>query len=56
MEVDGVAEKIEFLKQFGTGFRSQNDPLFEANNSVAIKPFTRLGVYRFDDENLCHKQ
>lgn len=48
-------EKMAKIQQFGTGYRSMDDPFFDANNTVIFKPFVRLGVYRYDDENLCHK-
>lgn len=48
-------EKMAKLQQYGIGYRTMNDPFFEANNTVIFKPFVRLGIYRYDDENLCHK-
>lgn len=48
-------EKMAKLQEYGIGFRAMNDPFFEANNTVIFKPFVRLGVYRYDDENLCHE-
>lgn len=48
-------KKIALLNKFGTGYRKFYDPLFEYNNCKIFKPFVRLGVYNFDDENLCHK-
>lgn len=48
-------EKVTKLLQCGSGYRSMDDPFFDANNTVIFKPFVRLGVYRYDDENLCHK-
>lgn len=48
-------EKVAKLQEYGTGYRPMEDPFFEANNTVIFKPFVRLGVYRYDDENLCHK-
>lgn len=54
-EVLQVDEKVSQLQRFGTGYRTMDDPFFEANNTVIFKPFVRLGVYRYDDENLCHK-
>lgn len=50
-----IDEKMAKLQQFGMGYRSMDDPFFDANNTVIFKPFVRLGVYRYDDENLCHK-
>lgn len=48
-------EKAAKLLHCGSGYRSMDDPFFEANNTVIFKPFVRLGVYRYDDESLCHK-
>lgn len=48
-------EKLVKLQEYGIGYRAMNDPFFVANNTVIFKPFVRLGVYRYDDESLCHK-
>lgn len=48
-------EKVAKLQEYGIGYRAMNDPFFVANNTVIFKPFVRLGVYRYDDESLCHK-
>ncbi|XP_031626445.1 zinc finger protein 511 [Contarinia nasturtii] len=48
-------EKMAKLHECGSGFRAKDDPFFEANNTVIFTPFVRLGVYRYDDESLCHK-
>lgn len=48
-------EKVVKLQEYGTGYRMMDDPFFQANNTVIFKPFVRLGVYRLDDEDLCHK-
>lgn len=48
-------EKMAKLQEYGTGFRANSDPFFKANNTVIFPPFVRLGVYRYDDESLCHK-
>lgn len=48
-------ENVSQLLQCGSGYRSMDDPFFVANNTVIFKPFVRLGVYRYDEENLCHK-
>lgn len=48
-------EQVAKLLQCGSGYRSMNAPFFEDNNTVIFKPFVRLGVYRYDDESLCHK-
>lgn len=48
-------EKVARVQQFGVGYRTMDDPFFDANNTVIFKPFARLGVYRYDDEELCHK-
>lgn len=56
MELDETpSEKLSLLNSFGTGYRTMNDSLFEVNNRELFKPFVRLGVYRFDDESLCHR-
>lgn len=41
---------IEKIKSYGTGRRKLDDPLF-----INDKPPARLGVYDFDEENLCHE-
>lgn len=48
-------EKVAKLQEYGTGYLAMNDPFFAVNNTAIFKPFVRLGVYRYDDENLCHK-
>lgn len=48
-------EKIARFKAYGIGIRHKNDNLYENNNAKIFKAFTRLGVYRFDDESLFHK-
>lgn len=48
-------EKVSKLQECGIGYRAMNDPFFGANNNVIFKNFVRLGVYRYDDENLCHE-
>ena len=49
-------DKVAKLQEYGSiGYRSMDDPFFVANNTVIFKPFVRLGVYRYDDESLCHK-
>lgn len=50
-----LAEKLTILKDFGTGFRTHSDPIFTANNGKIFKPFVKLGVYSFDEEELCHR-
>lgn len=55
VEPMSVAEKVALLNGYGTGYRSMNDPLFVANNQLIFRNFIRLGVYRYDDENMCHK-
>lgn len=54
-ETSPVSDKLLALESFGTGYRAINHPIFEANNRELFKPFVRLGVYRFDVEELCHK-
>lgn len=49
------AERVARLKEYGIGLCDIKNKLFEINNSFMFRPFTRLGVYRFDDEHLCHK-
>lgn len=49
------AERIARLKAYGIGIRDISDKLFEINNAIMFRPFTRLGVYRFDDESQIHK-
>lgn len=58
MELDetaSVSEKLTALESFGTGYRAIDNPIFETNNRELFKPFVRLGVYRYDEEDLCHK-
>lgn len=54
-KVHHVDEKIAKLQQYATGYRPMDDPFFAHNNTVIFTPFVRLGVYRYDDESLCHK-
>lgn len=54
-ETPSVSEKLSTLESFGTGYRPIDNPIFEANNRELFKPFVRLGVYRYDEEDLCHK-
>lgn len=54
-EALAMEEKLAVLKQLGTGFRPYSDPLFRENNEKIFKPFVRLGVYNFDEEELCHR-
>lgn len=41
---------LDKLKSYGIGRRKLDDILFSND-----KPPPRLGVYDFDDENLCHE-
>lgn len=50
-----LVKKVANFQEYGIGYRVKNDPLFAINDAVMFKPFVRLGVYRYDDENLCHK-
>ncbi|XP_055302063.1 protein lethal(2)k10201 [Sitodiplosis mosellana] len=51
-----LEDKVAKLQEYGSiGYRAMDDPFFVANNTVIFKPFVRLGVYRYDDESLCHK-
>lgn len=54
-ETPTVSENLPTLESFGTGYRAINHPIFETNNRELFKPFVRLGVYRYDIEELCHK-
>lgn len=49
------AEKFDIISDYGTGYRAHSGPLFAANNERIFKPFVRLGVYSFDEEELCHR-
>lgn len=48
-------EKIARFKAYGIGIRDRDDELYQTNNAIMFKEFTRLGVYRYDDEHLFHK-
>lgn len=43
------------LNQLNVGYRPLNDPFFNAGNALK-KPFKRLGIYSYADEEEFHKQ